>query len=233
MLELIDLHTYYGESHILNGVFLKADEGSIVALLGRNGMGKTTMAHSIVGFTPSRKGSIRFRGEEIQNLPANKISKMGLGLVPQGRRLFPSLTVQENLKIAERGSGWTYEKVCALFPIIKNRSKHKANQLSGGEQQMVSIARALLTNPDFLIMDEPSEGLAPLIVKELGNIIKQLKDEGLTILLIEQNVSLALDISDYTYIMYHGQIAHGCEAMELAANEKLQCEYIGISKYKD
>ena len=230
MLELADVHTFYGESHVLHGVSLKAERANVVALLGRNGMGKTTTVHSIIGFTPPRTGIVRFKEKEVQGLPANKICKMGLGLVPQGRRLFPSLTVQENLNIAARGSGWTFDKVFSLFPRLQDRSKHKGNLLSGGEQQMACIARALLTNPDFLIMDEPSEGLAPLIVREVGGIISQLRSDGLSILLIEQNVALALRVSDYAYIMYHGQIVHQCNSRELAENEKIQSEYIGVAK---
>src|SRR3990170_5323388 len=219
MLELEDVHTYYGESHILHGISLEVKEASVVTLLGRNGMGKTTTVRSAIGFTPPRSGIVRFKGIEVQGLSPHKICKMGLGLVPQGRRLFPSLNVEENLLIGARGQGWTFEKVYSLFPILKARAKHKGNLLSGGEQQMACIARALLTNPDFLLMDEQSEGLAPLLVRETGRIISQLKGEGLSILLIEQNVPLALGVCDYSYILYHGEIVHhGC-AQELVGNQ--------------
>lgn len=230
MLKLTDVHTYYGESHILRGISLDVKKGSVVALLGRNGMGKTTTVRSIIGFTPPRSGIIRFNDIEIQGIPAYKICKMGLGLVPQGRRIFPSLSVEENLSIGARGSGWSLEKVHSLFPILKTRAKQKGDLLSGGEQQMACIARALLTNPEFLLMDEPSEGLAPLLVREVGHIISQLKSEDLSILLVEQNVPLALRVSDYVYVLYHGEIVHHCSAGELAENEKIQAEYIGVAK---
>jgi branched-chain amino acid transport system ATP-binding protein len=208
MLELTDLHTYYGESHVLEGISLRVEEGSVVTLLGRNGMGKTTTIRTIIGFTPPRSGVVRFKGEEVQHLQAYQICQMGLALVPQGRRIFPSLTVEENLTIAARGEDWTLEKIHSLFPILKARAKHRGNLLSGGEQQMVAIARALLTNPEFLLMDEPSEGLAPLIVQEVGDILSQLKQKGLSMFLVEQNVPLALKVADYAYILNNGQIVH-------------------------
>ena len=232
MLELADVHTYYGESHILHGVSLNVKKASVVALLGRNGMGKTTTVRSIIGFTPPRSGKVLFKEQEVQGFPAHKICKMGLGLVPQGRRIFPSLSVEENLLIGARGTGWSFEKVHALFPILKARAKQKGNLLSGGEQQMACIARALLTNPDFLLMDEPSEGLAPLLVREIGHIISTLKNEGLSIFLVEQNVPLALRTSDYAYVLYHGEIVHHCSTDELAENEQVQAEYIGVAKRK-
>jgi branched-chain amino acid transport system ATP-binding protein len=231
MLELADVHTYYGESHILHGVSLRVEKATIVALLGRNGMGKTTTVRSIIGFSPPRVGTVRFKEKEVQNLPPHVICKMGLGLVPQGRRLFPALTVRENLYIGARGTGWSFEKVYSLFPILEARSKHKGNLLSGGEQQMACIARALLTNPDFLLMDEPSEGLAPLLVQEVGRIIRKLQNEGLSILLIEQNVPLALRVSHYAYILYHGEIVHHSGAEELAGNQRVQSEYIGVGRH--
>ncbi len=230
MLELTDVHTYYGESHILHGVSLGVAQAAVVALLGRNGMGKTTTVRSVIGFTPPRAGKVRFKEREVQGLPPHEICKMGLGLVPQGRRMFPALTVHENLYIGARGSGWSFEKVYALFPILKARAKHKGNLLSGGEQQMACIARALLTNPDFLLMDEPSEGLAPLLVQEVGHIIRKLQEEGLSILLIEQNVPLALRVSQYAYILYHGEIVHHSSAKELAGNQRVQSEYIGVAR---
>jgi branched-chain amino acid transport system ATP-binding protein len=232
MLELADVHTYYGESHILHGVSLNVKEASVVALLGRNGMGKTTTVRSIIGFTPPRSGKVLFKEKEVQGFPAHKICKMGLGLVPQGRRIFPSLSVEENLLIGARGTGWSFEKVHALFPILKARAKQKGNLLSGGEQQMACIARALLTNPDFLLMDEPSEGLAPLLVREIGHIISTLKNEGLSIFLVEQNVPLALRTSDYAYVLYHGEIVHHCNTDELVEDEQVQAEYIGVAKRK-
>jgi branched-chain amino acid transport system ATP-binding protein len=230
MLELENIHTYYGESHILYGISLNVGEASVVALLGRNGMGKTTTVRSIIGFTPPRSGIVRFKGQEVQGLPPYKICQMGMGLVPQGRRIFPSLNVRENLTIGARGKGWTLDRVHALFPILKERAKQRGNLLSGGEQQMLCIARALLTNPKFLLMDEPSEGLAPLFVSGVGDIVAQLKSEGLSILLVEQNVPLALRVSDYVYILHKGEIIYHSTADELAKNEKIQAEYIGVAR---
>lgn len=232
MLELDEMHTYYGESHVLDGISLRVEEASVVTLLGRNGMGKTTTVRSIIGFTPPRSGIVRFKGIEVQHLPAYKICQMGLALVPQGRRIFPSLSVEENLTIAARGTGWTLEKVHSLFPILKSRARHKGNLLSGGEQQMLAVARALLTNPVFLLMDEPSEGLAPLIVSEIGAVLSRLKEEGLSIFLVEQNVPLALKVADYAYILNNGQIVHHCSAAELSKNDELQAKYIGVAKHK-
>jgi branched-chain amino acid transport system ATP-binding protein len=232
MLELDHVHTYYGESHVLKDVSLKVKKASVVTLLGRNGMGKTTTVRSIIGFTPPRSGIVRFKGKEVQHLQAYQICQMGLALVPQGRRIFPSLSIDENLLIAARGRGWTLEKVHSLFPILKSRARHKGNLLSGGEQQMAAIARALLTNPDFLLMDEPSEGLAPLLVNEVGKVLSTLKGEGLSICLVEQNVPLALRVADYAYIMSNGQIMHHGSAEDLAKNEDLQAEYIGVAKRK-
>lgn len=234
MLELIDVHTYYGESHILNGVSLKVAEGSVVALLGRNGMGKTTTVHSVIGFTPPRQGVVRFKGKNIAGLPAHQIAKMGVGLVPQGRRIFPSLTVKENLAMAARGAGkgdgWSLDKVYALFPILKERANKKSDRLSGGEQQMLSIGRALMTNPDLLLMDEPSEGLAPLVVREIGQIIGQLKGSGLPILLVEQNLKMALAVSDFVCVLNKGAIVYESTPEELKHNEEVQAKYLAVAE---
>ncbi|MGD0916829.1 MAG: ABC transporter ATP-binding protein [Thermodesulfobacteriota bacterium] len=230
MLELIDVHTYYGESHILHGVTMKVERSSVAALLGRNGMGKTTTVRSIIGFTPPRRGIIRFKGEEITRLAPYKISRMGLALAPQGRRIFPSLSVKENLVLGIQRKGFTLETIYSYFPVLKSRSNHKGNQLSGGEQQMLTIGRALLANPELILMDEPSEGLAPLIIREIGDIIIRLKEQGLSILLVEQNVSLALGVSDYAYVMHHGEIVHQSTKSELAENKKIQAEYIGVTR---
>jgi branched-chain amino acid transport system ATP-binding protein len=226
MLELADVHTYYGESHILHGISLYARSSSVIALLGRNGMGKTTTVRSIIGFTPPRSGTVRFKGEEIQGLPPNKICQRGLALVPQGRRIFPSLSVKENLFIGARGQGWSLERAYSSFPILKQRAKHKGNLLSGGEQQMLCIARALLTNPDFLLMDEPSEGLAPLLVQKVGDIITQLKSDGLSMLLVEQDLPLALSISDYVYILSKGEVVYQSTADKLSSNEEAKVKYL-------
>jgi branched-chain amino acid transport system ATP-binding protein len=234
ILELVDIHTYYGESHVLWGVSLKLEQGSVVAILGRNGMGKTTIIHSIIGFAPPRQGKVLLKEKDVTNLQPNRIARMGVALVPQGRRIFSSLSVKENITIGARGSeqtdAWTLDKIYAMFPRLKERSHHKGNLLSGGEQQMLTISRALMTNPDLLLMDEPSEGLAPLIVKELGNTIKDLNQRGLSILLVEQNINLALAVADYVYIVQKGKIVHECTPVELEKDEKIKEMYIGVSR---
>jgi branched-chain amino acid transport system ATP-binding protein len=234
VLELIDVHTYYGESHILHGISLKAGVGSVVALLGRNGMGKTTAIHSIIGFTPPRQGVVCFKGENIISFPSYRIAAMGIGLVPQGRRIFSSLSVKENLTITARSNGkaddWTLELVYSLFPILKRRAKSKGNLLSGGEQQMLCIGRALMTNPVFLLMDEPSEGLAPLIVQDIGHTIDQFRKDGLSILLVEQNLSMALGVSDYVYVLNKGVIVYESTPEELRSNKEVQAKYLAIAK---
>ncbi len=233
MLEISDIHTYYGESHVLHGVSLKVEPGQVVALLGRNGMGKTTVARSIMGYTPPRQGAIRFKGKEINHLEPYQISRMGIGLVPQGRGIFPSLTVKENLTIAARNANregaWTLEKAYSTFPILKARSNLYANLLSGGEQQMLCIARALMINPDFLLMDEPSEGLAPLIVQEIGQIIKKLKGKY-SVLLAEQNLNMALGLADYVYIISKGVIVYESTPQELRRNDEIKSKHLGVSK---
>ncbi len=233
MLEIKDIHTYYGDSYILQGVTLKINEGSVVALLGRNGMGKTTTIRSIIGFNPPRRGTINFKGKNIAGLAPYAIAKMGIGLVPQGRDIFPSLSVKENLTMAARGNdkenNWPLEKVYSLFPILKTRSANRGNMLSGGEQQMLTIARALMTNPNLLMLDEPSEGLAPIIVKEVAHIISQIKKSGLSILLVEQNLSMALKLADYVYILSKGQIVYESTPGELKNNEETKAKYLGIT----
>jgi branched-chain amino acid transport system ATP-binding protein len=231
MLELVDVHSSYGDTHILHGVSLLVGTGTVVALLGRNGMGKTTCVHTIVGLITARSGKINFKGKDITGLPPYKISPMGLSLVPQGRRIFPSLSVRENLTLGMRGKGYTLDSMYSLFPILKDRANNMGDQLSGGEQQMLAIARALLANPHILLMDEPSEGLAPLIIKTIGDIVLKLKDDGLSILLVEQNVPLALRVSDYAYVLTKGKIIHQCTKNDLVENERIQAEYIGVSKY--
>lgn len=232
ILELVDVHTYYGESHVLQGISLEVGEGSVVGLLGRNGMGKTTTVHSIIGFTPPRRGSVRFKGREISGLLPYQVSQMGLALVPQGRRIFPSLSVKENLTIATRNSkgkgGWCLERVYSSFPVLKERGNKRGNALSGGEQQILCIARALLTNPDFLLMDEPSEGLAPMIIREVGDIISQLKSDGISILLVEQNLPMALRVSDDVYIISTGKIVYRSTSEELSNNKEAQSKYLAV-----
>jgi branched-chain amino acid transport system ATP-binding protein len=231
VLELNEISTFYAESQILWGVSLKVEEGQIVALLGRNGMGKTTTVRSIMGLTPPRTGKISFDNTDITRLPTHKIARRGLALVPQGRHIFKSLSVRENLLFGMRGKGFSEETIYSYFPILKERAGHKGSQLSGGEQQMLAIARALLSNPKLILMDEPSEGLAPIIIQTIGDIILKLKQEGFSILLVEQNVSLALKVSDYAYILHKGKIVHQSTKDELVGNTKIQSEYIGVSKY--
>lgn len=232
MLRLTDIHTYYGDSYVLQGISLEVPEGSVVALLGRNGMGKTTTIRSIMGFTPPRRGQVHFKEQETTHLPSYRIAQMGIGLVPQGRHIFPSLSVQENLTVSARGqdksSAWDLERIYALFPFLKQRAKHRGNQLSGGEQQMLAIGRALMTNPDLILMDEPSEGLAPVIVKELTNTIIQLKKSGFSILLVEQNLPMALELADYVYILSRGEIVYESVTQEFKANADIQARYLGV-----
>jgi len=233
ILELSDVHTYYGDSHVLHGVSLEVEKGARVAILGRNGMGKTTLIRSIIGFTPPRKGTVRFRRREISGMPSYQIAQMGLALVPQGRRIFPSLSVKENLTVAARDinkSGiWSLEKVHTLFPILKERVSLKGNLLSGGEQQMLCIGRALMTNPDLLLMDEPSEGLAPLIIRELGRVLKEISESGLSILLAEQHLGLALGIATDVYIINKGIIVFHGTPDEFKANEEVKNIYLGVT----
>jgi len=232
MLELTDIHTYYGDSYVLQGVSLKVEKGSVVALLGRNGMGKTTTIHSIMGFTPPRRGTIRFQGHDLTHLQSQRIARLGIGLVPQGRRIFPSLSVEENLTMAARTgsrvSPWTLGRLYDLFPVLKERARMRGTLLSGGEQSLLNIARALMTNPELLLMDEPSEGLAPMMVATIGRIIAQLKEQGLSILLVEQNLPLALKLSDYLYIMGKGAIVCESANENSKENEEMVARYICV-----
>ncbi|PLS17056.1 ABC transporter ATP-binding protein [Bacillus sp. M6-12] len=234
MLELKDVHSHYGTSHILQGVSFKVPTGKCVALLGRNGAGKTTTIHTISGLVKSTKGSIVFLEHETASLPSHKISRLGLGLVPQGRRIFPSLTIRENLTMAARENlktgkkDWGLEKVYDLFPVLKEREKNMGTQLSGGQQQMLAIGRALMTNPQLLLMDEPSEGLAPVIIDQVGDIINELKKTGLSILMVEQNLSLAFHAADEILIMNKGTIVWKGTPDELRAAEDIQSKYLGV-----
>jgi len=234
MLELIDVHTYYWESYILQGVSLEVKENSVVALLGRNGMGKTTIIRSIIGLTPPKRGVIRFKGKDTTGLSPNKIAQMGIGLIPQGRHIFPSLNVEENLTVSAKNTrkpeAWSLDRVYSFFPILKERAKNKGDLLSGGEQQMLAISRALMTNPDLLLMDEASEGLAPVMVLELKRIVAHLKKSKLPILLVEQNVAMALAVADYAYILRRGEIVYESTSKELIENEGVKNKYLGITK---
>ncbi len=231
ILEVQDVHTYYGDAYVLQGLSLKVEQGQILGLLGRNGVGKTTLVNSVVGFTPPRRGKILFKGVDITHISSFETVRGGMGLVPQGRRVFPTLSVEENLKVAERGvsrHGWNLERVYALFPRLKERRTQRAKTLSGGEQQMLAIGRGLMTNPDCLIMDEPSEGLAPIIIQGVWEAIGKLKEEGLSILLVEQNAALALKLVDYVHVMSKGQVVYSAAPQELWANEEIKSSYLGI-----
>jgi branched-chain amino acid transport system ATP-binding protein len=229
MLDVEGVHTYYGESHVLHDVSLSVGAGEAVALLGRNGAGKTTLIRSIMGFTPPRDGRILLGGEPIHRWPAHRIARRGLALVPQGRRIFAPLTVRENLLLGGRADGWTLERVLELFPRLRERASQAGGTLSGGEQQMLAIGRALLTNGRVLLLDEPSEGLAPLIVREIGRILVRLKKERLSILLVEQNYHLALRIADRVYVMSKGQIVYEGTPAALQGNEEVKRRYLGVA----
>lgn len=230
MLEVEEIHTYYGLSHILFGVSLKVERGEVVCLLGRNGAGKTTTMKSIIGITPPRQGHIRYKGEEIVGLEPYLLARRGIGYIPDDRRIFPDLTVGENLEIAARkpreGEGWTLEKLYALFPPLRELESRKGGCLSGGEQKMVAIARALMGNPEFILLDEPFEGLAPLLIRSFEDQIRNLREAGLTVLIAEQNVRSTLRISDRGYIIDNGQIRYGGDIEELRTNEEIRRKYL-------
>jgi branched-chain amino acid transport system ATP-binding protein len=220
-LEVEGLNTYYGKSHILHDVGLTVADGSITTLLGRNGAGKSTTLRSVVGLTPARSGKVRIFDRETTRLPPFRVAALGVGFVPEGRRIFPNLTVDENLHVPiERPGPWSIERVYQLFPRLAERKQNRGRQLSGGEQEMLSIARALLLNPRLLILDEPSQGLAPLIVKEVFRIVAQMRNEGISVLLVEQNVRVALEIADQAFVLENGQIVYSGSAAELGADEE-------------
>jgi len=271
MLEIADVHTYYGDSHVLHGVSLHVAGGEAVALLGRNGAGKTTLIRSVIGFTPPRAGRISFDGRPIEGRTAYAVARLGIGLVPQGRRIFAPLSVSENLMLGARkpasGGGrgvrshaapetghprfepsaesslqstrqsslqsplqqFTRERAWELFPRLRERALQGGGTLSGGEQQMLAVARALMTNPQLLLLDEPSEGLAPLIVREIGRVLIGLKQQGLSILLVEQNVPLALRVADRVYVMNKGRIVYEGSSAALAADEDVKRRFLGVS----
>jgi branched-chain amino acid transport system ATP-binding protein len=230
MLDVQEIHTYYGDSYVLQGISLRIEPGQVVGLLGRNGMGKTTLIRSIVGFTPPRRGRVLFKSRDITGWVSNRVVGLGLGLVPQGRRVFPTLSVRENLAVAlKEGKGpWTLDRVMELFPRLRERAENRAGKLSGGEQQMLAIARALVTNPELLLMDEPTEGLAPLLVREVGRVIERLKAEGLSILLVEQNLPLALRIADHIHVLSRGQIVYSGAPAALEKDREVKARYLGL-----
>ena len=215
------LNTYYGKSHILHDVGLEVAEGRITTLLGRNGAGKTTTLRSLVGLTPPRRGRVQIFGCETTRLPSYRIAALGVGYVPEGRKIFPNLTVEDNLRVPlERPGPWTIPRVLELFPRLGERSRSRGRQLSGGEQEMLAIGRALLLNPKLLILDEPSQGLAPLIVRDVFRIIAQMRAEGISVLLVEQNVRASLEIADHAQVLDNGATVWSGPAAELAADEE-------------
>jgi len=229
MLAVENVHAYYGDSHVLNGVSFAVNEGEAVCLLGRNGAGKTTTILTIMGYLKPRPGQIRFRDRDIAALPPYGVARLGFGFVPQERGIFPSLTVRENLTVfARAGGGWTLERIFALFPNLRARERNLGFQLSGGEQQMLSIARALMLNPTLLLLDEPSEGLAPLIVEEIIAVLRRLKNEGLAILLVEQNLRTALALGDRHHVMNKGEICFTGSSAELESNETVLRSYLSV-----
>jgi len=214
------LHTFYGKSHILHGVSLEAAEGQVTALLGRNGAGKTTTLRSLMGLTPPRRGRVTVLGRDTTHWPPFRVAALGVGYVPEGRRIFPNLSVDENLTVPlERPGPWTKQSIYRLFPGLAERKLSRGRQLSGGEQEMLSIARALLVNPKLLILDEPSQGLAPLITREVFRIVTQMRAEGISVLLVEQNVRMSLAVADHAYVLDDGHVVYSGPARELAADE--------------
>ena len=231
MLDLENVNAYYGDSHILHGVSLAVNEGEVVCLLGRNGAGKTTTILTIMGYLKPRPGRILYRGRDIAALPPYAVARLGFGFVPQERGIFPSLTVRENLTVFARGRAggrWTLERILELFPSLRARERNLGFQLSGGEQQMLSIARALMLNPSLLLLDEPSEGLAPLIVQDIVEVLRNLKREGLAILLVEQNLRTALAVADRHHVMNKGEICFTGSSGELEGNEFVLRNYLSV-----
>ena len=229
ILAVEDIHTYYGDAYVLQGLSLELAEGQILGLLGRNGVGKTTLVNSIVGFNRPRRGRIVFKGEDVTRVSSFQTIRKGLGLVPQGRRVFATLTVEENLLVAKSKSGsWSLKRVYELFPRLEERRGQRAKTLSGGEQQMLAIARGLMTDPDCLIMDEPSEGLAPIIIQAVWQAVSKLKAQGLSILLVEQNAALALQLVDYVHVVSKGRVVYSGEPKTLWADSEVKSRYLGI-----
>jgi len=233
VLTVAGLHTYYGESHVLQGVTLSVGQGTVTAVLGRNGVGKTTLCRSLVGLTPARAGRVTFGGVEITHLPPHRIHDLGMSLVPQGRRIFSSLTVRENLAIAERpagptAAGWSLDEVFSVFPRLAERGSNRGDELSGGEQQMLAIARALVARPRLVVMDEPTEGLAPVLVAEVAGVIRRLRQAGTSILLVEQNAAFAVKVADFVHVMSKGTVVHSTDPATLWNNEEVKTQLLGV-----
>jgi branched-chain amino acid transport system ATP-binding protein len=232
LLEVDDIHTYYGESHILQGVSFGVEPGQVVGLLGRNGVGKTTTLQSILSLPAPRSGEIRLRGGAITGQPTYAIIRAGVGWVPQGHRIFPTLTAAENLALAAvhaRPGPWNVERIFELFPRLAERRSARGGTLSGGEQQMLAIARALVQNPDLILMDEPTEGLSPKIVEEVGNVIRNLNAEGCAIFLVEQNLAVALRVTSHLLVMNKGRVVFSGKPHELSADEELCRQFLGVT----
>jgi branched-chain amino acid transport system ATP-binding protein len=231
ILEIRDIHTYYGTSHILFGISMEVREGEAVCLLGRNGAGKTTTLKSVIGLTPPKKGSLLFQGKEITGKPPYKVAQMGVGFVPDDRRIFPDLTVRQNILIGKRereGGHWNLERVFSLFPVLERLESHLGGHLSGGEQQMLTIARTLMTNPTLLLLDEPGEGLAPIVVRTMGEKLMEIKESGVTMLICEHNVGLAMSLTDRAYVMDKGTIRYHGTIEELKSNEEVRKKYLMV-----
>lgn len=232
MLDVRDVHAHYGNSHVLQGVSLSVGPEEVVALLGRNGVGKTTTIGTVMGLLRTSRGSISFKEAPIEAEPSHRRARRGLGLVPQGRGIFPNLSVREQLLLPPQrrpqGSQWSLGDIYELFPRLQERERHSGDQLSGGEQQMLAIARALRGAPDLLLLDEPSDGLSPMMVRHVGEILKSLKERSLSILVVEQNLPLALSVADRVYIMNKGQVVHEASAAELAADKETQHQLLGV-----
>ncbi|MBT4265237.1 MAG: ABC transporter ATP-binding protein [Deltaproteobacteria bacterium] len=236
-LETKNINTYYGESHVLQDLSLEMEKGETVALLGRNGMGKSTTLKSIMGLVSPRSGQIKFNGKEIAGLPSYQIARLGIGYVPEERRIFPNLSVLDNMQISIReqssqskstGEGWDLERIYKHFPVLKDRSGQKGAYLSGGEQQMLAIARALMGNPDLLLVDEPTEGLAPIIVKEVRDVLNEIVQAGMTILLVEHNLKVALSLADRVYLMGKAKVGFCGTVAELEAQPEIRAEYLEV-----
>jgi len=228
MLRVEALETAYGRSQVLFGISLEVKASHVVSLLGRNGMGKTTTVRSIMGITPARSGKVVFQQKEIQQLPSYRVAQAGIGLVPEGRQVFPNLMVRENLLATARKGVWDLERVYAMFPQLKARERHYGNQLSGGEQQMLAIGRALMTNPRLLILDEATEGLAPLIRQDIYRSIARLKSEGLSLLVIDKDVKALSEVADVHYVLEKGRVVWSGSSAELRANQEVQHKYLGV-----
>ena len=229
LLEVEDLHADYGESHILQGISLAVPRGKVVALMGRNGAGKTTTMRAIMGLVPPRRGAVRFAGKPLAGRRTHEIAQSGMALVPETRGIFPSLTVRENLTVAARGAGpWTLQRAFATFPRLEQRARNLGGQLSGGEQQMLSIARALMTHPELLMLDEPGEGLAPIIVQDIHRILADLKEEGVTMLLVEKSFAFATSLADTVYVIGKGQVRWHGAAADLRSAEEVKATWLGV-----